>query len=103
MTATATVNGQRFVSAPVVRIGHPCDAVGLAKTCEGPAFAARDVPMGYRGRAGTGGRVLRLGVAIALSARGLKGCDVARSLLAQADLYLLASMSRRVRPLVLAP
>ena len=76
---------------------------GWQRPAQEPAFAAREVPMGYRGRAGTGGRVVRLGVAIALNARGLKGCDVARSLLAQADLYLLASMSRRVRPLVLAP
>ena len=57
----------------------PAMVWGWQQPAQGPAFAARDVPMGYRGRAGTVGRVLRLGVAIALSARGLKGCDVALS------------------------
>ena len=45
---------------------------GWQQPAQGLAFAAREVPMGYRGRAGTVGRALRLGVAIALNARGLK-------------------------------
>ena len=63
---------------------------GWQQPAQGPAFAAREVPMGYRGRAGTGGQVLRLGVAIALNARGVKGFDVALSRGSGPNAYLLA-------------
>ena len=67
----------------------PAMVWGWQKPAQEPAFAAREVPMGYKGRAGTRGRVLRLGVAFALSARGLKGCDVALSLGSGPNAYLL--------------